>query len=43
MIWSHSKAIQMLEKLVGQALPHIHVQENEGLASNDVGNPNNEA
>uniref|UniRef100_M1DMV1 Uncharacterized protein n=1 Tax=Solanum tuberosum TaxID=4113 RepID=M1DMV1_SOLTU len=47
-IWSHSKIVQQLEKLMEQALPHVHAHETRGylmmIAADPVGeSPKNSA
>uniref|UniRef100_M1DB86 Uncharacterized protein n=1 Tax=Solanum tuberosum TaxID=4113 RepID=M1DB86_SOLTU len=39
MIGSHSRSIQLLETLMGHALPHLYLQQNRGLPSDTMANP----
>ena len=42
MIWSHSRAVQLLENLMGYVSHDLHPQQNWGLPSNTMANHKNE-
>lgn len=42
MIVSHSRSIQLIETLMGQVLPHLFPEQQEGLPSDTIVNPENE-
>ncbi|WMV45836.1 hypothetical protein MTR67_039221 [Solanum verrucosum] len=41
LIWSQSRAIQMLEDFMDDASPDLHSQQDKGLPSNTMANPKN--
>uniref|UniRef100_M1D8J4 Uncharacterized protein n=1 Tax=Solanum tuberosum TaxID=4113 RepID=M1D8J4_SOLTU len=43
MIWSHSKAIKMLENLMSNVLPQPHQLRNGGWPMEDLASPNHES